>query len=71
MALLSLFSRVTRLFPSVQILDQLAVAPRITFGVSDVAAEDRPVRLVLPMPVRVNFFDSPVTEATVLEFLTT
>ncbi|GJJ75524.1 nuclear RNA export factor [Entomortierella parvispora] len=63
-------SRITRLFPSVQVLDQLPVAPRITFGVSDVVADIRPVRSVLPKPVRANFFDSPSTEATVLEFLT-
>ncbi|KAG0046781.1 nuclear mRNA export, poly(A)+RNA binding protein [Gryganskiella cystojenkinii] len=67
---LSYRSRITRLFPSIQVLDQLPVPPRISFGQSGDSTGAAPVQSTLPVPIRGNFFDTPSTETTVLEFLT-
>ncbi|GJJ70518.1 nuclear RNA export factor [Entomortierella parvispora] len=63
-------SRVTKMFPTIQVLDQIPVGPKITFGLGDVASSATPATQRLPAPVRGNFFDSPGTESLVLEFLT-
>jgi len=63
-------SQVTKLFPTIQVLDQTPVGPKISFGLGDVAPGATPAVQRLPAPVRGNFFDSPGTEALVLEFLT-
>ncbi|KAF9116825.1 nuclear mRNA export, poly(A)+RNA binding protein [Mortierella sp. AM989] len=61
-------SEITKLFPSISILDQIPVAPKITFGLGDIIKDD--VKAALPVPIKGNFFDNPDTQATVLEFLT-
>ncbi|KAF9173391.1 nuclear mRNA export, poly(A)+RNA binding protein [Mortierella sp. AD010] len=60
-------SEVTKLFPSITILDQTPVAPKITFGLGDLTKND--IKPALPAPIKGNFFDNPATQATVLEFL--
>lgn len=62
-------SQITKMFPSLQVLDQLPVAPKISFGLGDIAS-DTVSSSTLPMPIKGNFFDSPGTQAMVLEFLT-
>ncbi|KAF9391186.1 nuclear mRNA export, poly(A)+RNA binding protein [Podila verticillata] len=63
-------SEITRLFPSIQYLDQQPVGPKISFGLGDIVNE-KSETTSLPVPIRGNFFDSPDTQAMVLEFLTT
>ncbi|KAF9425368.1 nuclear mRNA export, poly(A)+RNA binding protein [Podila epigama] len=63
-------SEITKLFPSIQYLDQQPVGPKISFGLGDLVKEDSQTS-TLPAPVRGNFFDSPSTQAMALEFLTT
>jgi len=63
-------SEITRLFPSIQYLDQQPVGPKISFGLGDIVNENAETAS-LPVPIRGNFFDSPDTQAMVLEFLTT
>ncbi|KAG0203698.1 nuclear mRNA export, poly(A)+RNA binding protein [Mortierella sp. GBA30] len=65
---LSYRSEITKLFPSLQVLDQVPVAPKISFGL-DVKNESV-ASSTLPIPIRGNFYDSPGTQAMVLEFLT-
>ncbi|ORZ07236.1 hypothetical protein BCR41DRAFT_373666 [Lobosporangium transversale] len=64
-------SEVTKIFTSISILDQLPVAPKISFGlgnlVKDVGVTSAPP---LPAPIKGNFFDNPETQSMVLEFLT-
>ncbi|KAG0040927.1 nuclear mRNA export, poly(A)+RNA binding protein [Podila clonocystis] len=59
-----------RLFPSIQYLDQQPVGPKISFGLGDIV-HGKSETVSLPAPIRGNFFDSPDTQAMVLEFLTT
>jgi hypothetical protein len=64
-------SAIAKLFPTIQILDQVPVAPKISFGLGDVLKDaDAPEVAVLPVPTKGNFFDNPATQETVLEFLT-
>ncbi|KAF9985274.1 nuclear mRNA export, poly(A)+RNA binding protein [Mortierella antarctica] len=62
-------SQITKMFPSLQVLDQVPVAPKISFGLGDIA-NDTVSSSTLPKPIQGNFFDSPGTQAMVLEFLT-
>lgn len=63
-------STVAKLFPTLQILDQVPVAPKISFGLGDILNDGTgSEQVVLPAPVKGNFFDNPATQATVLEFL--
>ncbi|KAI8602660.1 hypothetical protein EDD21DRAFT_371221 [Dissophora ornata] len=63
-------SSVTKLFPSIVILDGSPVAPKISFGLGDILKDaDVPETALLPTPIKGNFMDSAVTESTVLEFL--
>jgi nuclear RNA export factor len=63
-------SRVTKQFPTILVLDQTPVGPKISFGLGDLSQGTPPTAPKLPAPVRGNFFDSPGTEALVFEFLT-
>ncbi|KAG0335187.1 nuclear mRNA export, poly(A)+RNA binding protein [Podila humilis] len=63
-------SEITKLFPSIQFLDQQSVGPKISFGLGDIADHTTSKTSTLPAPIRGNFFDSPDTQAMVLEFLT-
>ncbi|KAF9580804.1 nuclear mRNA export, poly(A)+RNA binding protein, partial [Lunasporangiospora selenospora] len=62
-------SMVTKLFPSIQMLDQSPVAPKISFGLGDIVKEAAE-KSALPVSIRGNFFDSPGTQAMAFEFLT-
>ncbi|KAF9093360.1 nuclear mRNA export, poly(A)+RNA binding protein [Mortierella sp. AD031] len=65
---LSYRSRITKMFPSLQVLDQQAVANKISFGLGDLTSVKE--TSTLPVPIKGNFFDSAGTQAMVLEFLT-
>ncbi|KAG0269141.1 nuclear mRNA export, poly(A)+RNA binding protein [Actinomortierella ambigua] len=62
-------SEITKMFPSLQMLDQLPVA-KISFGIGDIIQESDKASKRLPAPIRRNFYDSPQTQATVEAFLT-
>ncbi|KAK3829016.1 MAG: hypothetical protein J3Q66DRAFT_275631 [Benniella sp.] len=63
-------STIATLFPALQILDQLPIAPKISFGLGDLLNDaGGSGKVVLPAPVKGNFFDNPATQTTVLEFL--
>ncbi|KAG0224597.1 nuclear mRNA export, poly(A)+RNA binding protein [Actinomortierella wolfii] len=62
-------SEITKMFPSLQMLDQVPVA-KISFGIGDISQETDKASKRLPAPVRRNFYDSPQTQATVEGFLT-
>ncbi|KAF9431668.1 nuclear mRNA export, poly(A)+RNA binding protein [Entomortierella beljakovae] len=61
-------SEITKIFPSITILDQVPVAPKISFGLGDLIKAN--IKPALPAPIKGNFFDNPGTQSTVLEFLT-
>jgi len=63
-------SDITKMFPSLQVLDQTSVtAAKISFGLGDLAAVEKDTA-ALPVPIKGNFYDSPGTQAMVHEFLT-
>ncbi|KAF9191411.1 nuclear mRNA export, poly(A)+RNA binding protein [Haplosporangium sp. Z 767] len=62
--------QITKMFPSLQVLDQVPVAPKISFGLGDITKVVVPA-VTLPLPVKGNFYDSPGTQAMVQEFLAT
>ncbi|KAG0277561.1 nuclear mRNA export, poly(A)+RNA binding protein [Linnemannia exigua] len=62
-------SDVTKLFPSLTMLDQTpVVATKISFGLDDIAVVEKD-KAALPVPIKGNFYDSPGTQAMVQEFL--
>ncbi|KAG0370666.1 nuclear mRNA export, poly(A)+RNA binding protein [Gamsiella multidivaricata] len=64
-------SAIVKLFPTIEILDQVPVAPKISFGLGDILKDaDAPEVAVLPVPTKGNFFDNPQAQEMVLEFLT-
>ncbi|KAF9972971.1 nuclear mRNA export, poly(A)+RNA binding protein [Actinomortierella ambigua] len=62
-------SEITKMFPSLQMLDQMPVT-KISFGIGDIAQESDKASKRLPAHIRRNFYDSPQTQATVEAFLT-
>ncbi|KAI1317102.1 nuclear mRNA export, poly(A)+RNA binding protein [Mortierella claussenii] len=63
-------SEVTKIFSSITILDQVPVAPKISFGLGDLVQDTGSKAPALPAPTKGNFFDNPATQSMVLEFLT-
>ncbi|KAF9928260.1 nuclear mRNA export, poly(A)+RNA binding protein [Linnemannia zychae] len=62
-------SDITKMFPSLQMLDQTAVTSnKISFGLGDLVVADKD-SAALPVPIKGNFYDSPGTQAMVQEFL--
>ncbi|KAK3837420.1 MAG: hypothetical protein J3R72DRAFT_370980 [Linnemannia gamsii] len=62
-------SDITKLFPSLTMLDQKPVAStKISFGLGDIAVVEKD-KAALPVPIKGNFYDSPGTQAMVQEFL--
>ncbi|KAF9118308.1 nuclear mRNA export, poly(A)+RNA binding protein [Mortierella sp. 14UC] len=62
-------SDITKMFPSLEVLDLTAVvATKISFGLGDIAVVEKDTA-ALPVPIKGNFYDSPGTQAMVEEFL--
>ncbi|KAF9151142.1 nuclear mRNA export, poly(A)+RNA binding protein [Linnemannia schmuckeri] len=62
-------SDITKMFPSLQVLDQTPVtSSKISFGLGDLVTVEKDTA-ALPVPIKGNFYDSPGTQAMVQEFL--
>ncbi|KAF9550104.1 nuclear mRNA export, poly(A)+RNA binding protein [Mortierella hygrophila] len=62
-------SDITKMFPSLQVLDQMPVTSnKISFGLGDLVVAEKNTA-TLPVPIKGNFYDSPGTQAMAEEFL--
>ncbi|KAF9144412.1 nuclear mRNA export, poly(A)+RNA binding protein [Mortierella sp. GBA39] len=62
-------SDITKMFPSLQVLDQMPVtSSKISFGLGDLVVAEKNTA-TLPVPIKGNFYDSPGTQAMAEEFL--